>query len=91
VSKIKNMSRTGWLVAGILAALLLVPTTAAAVTTATVTIIKGGTAGGEVSVTAAHQLLSTTANPQAYVDTGFVTAIGDGPVVVLALPPSGTR
>jgi hypothetical protein len=89
VSKIKNISRTGWLVAGILAALLLVPTTAVAVTTATVTIIKGGTAAGQVSVTAAHQLLSTTASPQAYVDTGFVTAIGDGSVVVVASPPSG--
>jgi hypothetical protein len=40
VSKIKNISRTGWLVVGIIAALLLVPTTAVAVTTATMTIIK---------------------------------------------------
>ena len=70
MSKIKNISRTGWLVAGIIAALLLVPTTAVAVSTATMTIIKGGSASGEASVTAAHQLLSTTVNPKAYVNTG---------------------
>jgi hypothetical protein len=87
VSKIKSISRTGWLVTGIIAALLLAPTTAVAVTTATVSIIKGGTATGEASVTPAHQLLSTTANPGAYVNTGFVTSTGN--VVIVASPPSG--
>ena len=38
MSKIKNISRTGWLVAGIIVALLLGPTTAFAVTTATVAL-----------------------------------------------------
>jgi hypothetical protein len=109
VSKIKNIRRTGWLVAGIIAALLLVPTTAMAVTAAT-TIIKGGTAAGEANVTTAHQLLtdgeiqgtsgnqadvtpdgqvlSTTASPSAYVNTGFVDASG-GTVTPIASPPSG--
>jgi hypothetical protein len=89
VSKIKNISRTGWLVTGIIAALLLVPTTAVAVTTATMTIIKGGTATGEASVTPAHQLLSTTANPSAYVNTGFVTSTGN--VVILHHRRPGMR
>jgi len=87
MSKIKNISAAGWLVAGVIAALLLVPTTAVAVTTATVSIIKGGTAMGEASVTPAHQLLSTTANPGAYVNTGFVTSTGG--VVIVVSPPSG--
>jgi hypothetical protein len=54
VSRIKNISRSGWLVIGIVAALLLVPTTVAAVTSTT--IIKGGTLAGQAGVTASHQL-----------------------------------
>jgi hypothetical protein len=88
MSKIKNISATGWLVAGILAALLLVPTTAVAVT-ATQTIIRGGTAGGEASVTAAHQLLSTTINPAAYVNTPSQEVDGNGSIVSVAVAPSG--
>jgi hypothetical protein len=90
VSKIKNISRTGWLVAGIVAALLLVPTTAVAVTTATITIIKGGTSAGEANVTAAHQLLSTTANPNAYVNTTYADITGQSAAYApIASPPSG--
>jgi hypothetical protein len=111
VSKIKNISRTGWLVAGIIAALLLMPTAAVAVTTATITIIKGGTAAGEASVTATHQLqtnaeiqgtsgnhadvtpdgqvLSTTAEPSAYVNTNEVNLTPGVGFVPVASPPSG--
>ena len=90
MSKIKNISRTGWLVAGIIAALLLVPTTAVAVSTATMTIIKGGSASGEASVTAAHQLLSTTVNPKAYVNTGTAEITsGLNGYAIIASPPSG--
>jgi hypothetical protein len=89
VSKIKNISRTGWLVAGILAVLLLIPTTAVAVSTATMTIIKGGSGGGEANVTAAHQLLTTTVAPKAYVNTQSFDVSGTGPVVALATAPSG--
>jgi len=110
MSKIKNISRTGWLVAGIIAALLLAPTTAVAVTTATMTIITGGTAAGEASVTTAHQLqtnaeiqgttghhadvtpdgqvLSTTVNPSAYVNTA-PTGLAGGGFHRVASPPSG--
>ena len=89
MSKIKNISRTGWLVAGIIAALLLVPTTAVAVSTATMTIIKGGSASGEASVTAAHQLLSTTVNPKAYINTGPSEIINVNGYAIIASPPSG--
>jgi hypothetical protein len=87
MSKIKNFSATGWLVAGITAALLLVPTTAVAVT-ATTTIIQGGTAAGQASVTAAHQLLSTTVNPKAYVNTPSLPVDGNGDIVAIAEAPS---
>lgn len=89
MSKIKNISRTGWLVAGIIAALLLVPTTAVAVSTATMTIIKGGSASGEAGVTEAHQLLSTTVNPKAYVNTGPSEIINVNGYAIIASPPSG--
>ncbi len=90
MSKVKNISRTGWLVAGIIAALLLVPTTAVAVTTATMTIIKGGTATGEASVTPAHQLLTTTISPKGYVNTDFAEISGQAEAFVpIASPRSG--
>jgi hypothetical protein len=54
MSRIKNISRSGWLVIGVLATLLVVPTTAAAVTSSV--IIKGGTGAGEAAVTTNHQL-----------------------------------
>ena len=89
MSKIKNISRAGWLVAGILAALLLIPTTAVAVTTVTMTIIRGGTASGEASVTGAHQLLTTTASPNQYVNTHSVTVANTTLTAVpVASPPS---
>jgi hypothetical protein len=54
MSRVKNISRSGWFVVGMIAALLLVPTAAAAVTSSV--IIKGGTSAGQAGVTAAHQL-----------------------------------
>jgi len=91
VSRIKNISRVGWLVTGITAALVLVPTTAVAVTTAAETIITGGSGTGQASVTSAHQLLTTTVNPKAYVNTGFVTSEGQSsaPTAIVASPPAG--
>jgi hypothetical protein len=90
VSRIKNISRTGWLVAGFIAALLLVPTTAVAVTSATVSIIKSGGGSGEASVTTAHQLLTTTVDPKAYVNTTGVDIGGATDITDVAAPPSGS-
>jgi hypothetical protein len=93
---------------GILAALLLVPTTAVAVT-ATTTIIQGGTAAGQVSVTSHRlqtndeirgysgnfaavtydgQLLTTTTDPSAFVDSHYV-AVSPGEYYNVVSPPSG--
>jgi hypothetical protein len=78
-------------VAGIIAALLLVPTTAVAVTTAAMTIIEGGTATGEAGVTPAHQLLTTTINAKAYVNTGSVDIPGSGGFAPVVSAPPGTH
>jgi hypothetical protein len=56
VSKIRDISRSGWLLIGIVAAVVLIPTAAAAVTSTV--IIKGGTLAGQAGVTGAHQLLT---------------------------------
>jgi hypothetical protein len=62
MSKLKNMSRAGWIVVGLVAALVLVPTAAVA---ATATLVKiQGTSGNKADVTGAGQLLTTTAQPQ---------------------------
>jgi hypothetical protein len=59
VLKIRDIPRSGWLLIGIVVALLLFPTAAAAITSTV--IIKGGTAGGEALVTGNHQLLTESA------------------------------
>ncbi len=64
MSKIKNMSRAGWIVTGVVAALVLVPTAAVAVTNAVT--IKGSPSGNKADVSAAGQLLTTTANPSSF-------------------------
>jgi hypothetical protein len=56
MSRIKNISRSGWFVVGVVAAMLIVPTTAAAVTSSV--IIKGGTSAGQAGVTGSHQLMT---------------------------------
>lgn len=75
MSKIKNISATGWLVAGIIAALVLVPTTAVAVT-ATATIIQNGTGAGQVSVTA-HRL-QTNDEIRGYSGNNYADVTSDG-------------
>ena len=65
MSRIKNISRPGWVVIGIVAALVLVPSAAIAVTSTV--IIQGGAAAGQASVSAAHQLLTNEATPTSYV------------------------
>jgi len=85
VSKISNMSRTGWLVAGIIAALLLVPTTAVAVT-ATTTIIQNGTAAGQASVTA-HRL-QTNDEIRGFSGNNFADVTFDGQLLTTTTDPS---
>jgi hypothetical protein len=74
MSRIKNISRSGWLVTGVVAALLLVPTAATAVAVTSIVTIKGGTAAGQASVTGANQLLTSAADPKAFVNAFSGTA-----------------
>jgi hypothetical protein len=71
VSKMKNLSRAGWVTVGLVAAMLLVPTMAVAATVAYNGI--EGTNGttttlNKADVTSAGQLLTTEASPRKYVD-----------------------
>jgi len=71
VSKIKNLSRAGWVIVGLVAAILLVPTMAVAATVAYNGI--EGTNGttttqNKAQVTSAGQLLTNEAEPSAYVN-----------------------
>ena len=68
MSRIKSISHPGWLVIGAVAALLVVPTAAAAVAVTSSVIIKGGTSAGQASVTGAHQLLTSEAGPNSFVN-----------------------
>jgi hypothetical protein len=79
VTKIKNMSRGGYIVVGIVVALLLVPTAAYAAT-----LYNGivGSSGKKANVTAAGQLLTTEALPKTYQDydgNGDNSAISGNP------------
>jgi len=70
VSKIKNISRAGWVVVGVVATVLLVPTMAVAATVAYNGI--EGTNGttttqNKAEVTSAGQLLANEANPSSFV------------------------
>jgi hypothetical protein len=85
MSKISNISRTGWLVVGIVAALLLVPATAVAVT-ATATIIQGGTAADQASVTA-HRL-QTNDEIKGYSGNNFAAVTYDGQLLTTTTDPS---
>ncbi len=86
MSKIKNMSRAGWIVTGVVAALVLVPTAAVAVTNAVT--IKGSPSGNKADVTAAGQLLTTTANPSSFYQN-MTTGLGAGAYGFLLTPPTG--
>lgn len=76
MSRVKNMSRGGWIVVGILVAMLLVPSGVAAARTAYQGII--GTSGNKADVTPAQQLLTTEASPTKYEDyeAGVASAVG---------------
>jgi hypothetical protein len=73
LSKIKNMSRGGWIVIGVVAALILVPTAAVAATASLVKI--QGTSGNNADVTAANQLLTTEAKPTSYESYSVVDSL----------------
>jgi hypothetical protein len=89
MSKLKNLSRGGYIVIGIIAALILVPTGIAAATVAYTGI--GGTNGATATVnhadvTSAGQLLTTEANPSTFVQTADVAMNSSSGVVVIAKP-----
>jgi hypothetical protein len=91
VSKIKNMSRAGWLIAGVVAALVLVPTVAVAATVTVVTL-KGSPSGNKADVTGAGQLLTATANPSSFFQNASLplpSSAGGGGSVAVATPPAG--
>jgi hypothetical protein len=82
MSKINNFSRAGWVIVGLVAAMLLVPTMAVAATVAYNGI--EGTNGttttqNKAQVTSAGQLLTTGASPQSYEEyTAYIDgAAGD--------------
>jgi hypothetical protein len=64
VSKMKNISRAGWVIVGLVAALLLVPTMAVAATVTYNGIV--GANGNKANVSYAGQLLTTPALPSKY-------------------------
>jgi hypothetical protein len=76
MSKLKNMSRAGYIVVGIVAALILVPTGIAAATAAYTGIegtnVTNKTTENYVQVTSAGQLLTTEADPSTFVQTADV-------------------
>jgi len=76
VSKIKNMSRAGWIITGVVAALVLVPTVAVAAST--VVNIKGSPSGNKADVSPDNQLYTVEAEPTKYQDyfAQFDTANG---------------
>lgn len=86
MSKIKNMSRAGWIVTGVVAALVLVPTVAVAAST--VVNIKGSPSGNKADVTGAGQLLTATANPSSFFQNISQILSTDG-LTQVATPPTG--
>jgi hypothetical protein len=91
MSRLKNMSRAGYIVVGIVAALILVPTGIAAATVA-YTGIEGTngstTTVNHADVTSAGQLLTTEASPSSFVQTGDVT-MNPSNYSVVAQPAAG--
>ena len=62
MSRVKNLSRGGWMIVGVVAALILVPTAAVA---ATATVVKiEASNGNKLAATADGQLLTAEANPK---------------------------
>jgi hypothetical protein len=90
MSKLSNLSRGAWIVAGIIAALVLVPSVAVA-TTSTLVRIEGAS-GVKANVTGGDQLLTTEASPGKVwsVSTDFSNnAASTAQSMVLPNPPSG--
>src|SRR5580658_7894089 len=91
MSKIKSMSRGGWIVVGIIVALLLVPTAAYAGGKALKFTGIEGTSGNQADVTGAGQLLTTTVNPSSFFQNASQTLPAtEFAAVSIATPPSGT-
>jgi hypothetical protein len=93
MSRIKNMSRGGWIVIGIVLVLVLVPTGVATAAMLKYTGIEG--TNGQTStinkaqVTSAGQLLTTEAPPTSYEDYSAINvsaANGEGPTCVTVGP-----
>jgi hypothetical protein len=89
MSRIKNMSRGGWLVIGMVIAVLLVPTGMAAAAALKYTGIEG-TSTNKADVTSASQLLTTEAKPADIVQTFPVAANSGEPLALVDAPPSGS-
>jgi hypothetical protein len=86
VSRIKNISRAGWLIAGAVAALVLVPTVAVA--TASVVTLQGSPSGKKTNVTGAGQMLTATASPASFFQNAS-SAFGSTTREPVATPPAG--
>jgi hypothetical protein len=80
------MSRAAWIVTGVVAALVVVPTVAVAATS--VVSLKGNPSGNKADVTGAGQLLTTTANPASFFQSGS-TDVSSSAYSTVATPPAG--
>jgi len=81
----KRLPRSGWMLAGVLAALVLVPTAASAA--ASVFLLKGPS-GNRVDVTAANQLKTAEASPDSF--TQFRLSLTAGGCSTLGVVPANT-
>jgi len=86
MSRLKNVSRAGWVVTGIVVALLLLPTGAAAKGLKIAGIIDGPS-GNKADVTTASQLQVAEASPGAYYVNQVLTT--SSAYATLATPPAG--
>ncbi len=85
MSRIKNISRAGWIVTGVVVALVLVPTVAVAAST--VVNIKGSPSGNKADVTGAGQLLTAMANPNSFFQSPSQNVTTS--LAPVATPPTG--
>jgi hypothetical protein len=93
MSRLKNMSRGGWIIIGFAAAILLIPTSVAVAAGLKYTGIEGsnGTTStlNKADVTSAGQLLTTEAPPTTYEDYSAINvsaANGEGPTCATVGP-----
>jgi hypothetical protein len=85
--RIKNMSRGGWIVVGIVVAMMLVPSSVAVAAALKYTGIEG-TSGNKADVTPAGELQVAAASPSAYFQNTFANVSGSAAVNVAAPPAS---